>query len=102
MFYLHTTSTRSASASPLLTELMRTARSFMPVGMGWSIVLRIRVRASAFFVGVTLSSRSYATQSATRLRDLSSIRWEEPGTMYEKRHVLAINRKQHIGYGYMK
>lgn len=55
---MHTTSVRSARARPLSTELMRTARSRMPEGAGWSRALRTRERASAFLCGVTLSSRS--------------------------------------------
>lgn len=53
-----TTSDKSANASPLSTELMRTARSRMVGGAGWSRACRTRRRASAFLCGVTLSSRS--------------------------------------------
>lgn len=45
------------------------------------MALRTSCRASAFLCGVTLSSRSYATQSAARERDLSRNRWDEPGTV---------------------
>lgn len=76
-----TTSVKSPNASPLSTELIRTARSRIPSGAGWSSALRTSERASAFLCGVTLSSRSYATQSAVRERDLSIKRWEEPGTV---------------------
>lgn len=75
-----TTSVRSLNASPLSTELMRTARSRIPDGTVWSIAFRTRLRALAFICSVTLSSRSYVTQSAVNERDLSRKRWEEPGT----------------------
>lgn len=53
-----TTSVKSPNASPLSTELIRTARSRIPGGAAWSIALRTSERASAFMCGVTLSSRS--------------------------------------------
>lgn len=55
---MRTTSVRSPRASPLSTELIRTARSRIPCGAGSSSALRTRDRASAFLCGVTLSSRS--------------------------------------------
>lgn len=78
-----TTSLRSPKASPLSTELILTARSRMCEGAGWSMARRTRMRASAFLCGVTLSSRSYATQSAARERDLSRNFWDDPGTVYD-------------------
>lgn len=43
-----TTSVKSPNASPLSTELIRTARSRIPGGAAWSIALRTSERASAF------------------------------------------------------
>lgn len=71
---------RSDRANPLPTELIRTARSLIPDGAGWSSAFLTSERASGFLDGVTLSSRSYATQSTDKVRDLSSMRWEDPGT----------------------
>lgn len=53
-----TTSIKSANASPLDTELIRTARSLIPSGCGWSIACLTSLRASSLREGVTLSSRS--------------------------------------------
>ena len=76
----HTTSCRSANARPLETELIRTACSLIPETRDCSSRRRILVRASTFLPDVTESSRSYATVSADKDRDLSSIFWDDPGT----------------------
>lgn len=78
--FKHTISFKSLNANPLSTELIRTARSRNPSGFFWSRALRTKERASSFLCGVTLSSRSYVTQSAVNERDLSRKRCEDPGT----------------------
>ena len=80
-----TTSVKSPNARPLLTELMRTARSRNPGGISWSNALRTKKRASFFRCSATLSSRSYATQSTAKERDLSRKRCEDPGTIFGTR-----------------
>jgi hypothetical protein len=75
-----TTSWRSANASPLSTELIRTALSPLFGEMGLSRVSRTKALASAFFDGVTLSSRSYAMTSAFKEADFAMNRGDEPGT----------------------
>lgn len=76
-----TTSVKSFSANPLSTELMRTARSLIPSGLGSWRKSRSVDLASAFRSGVTESSKSYATVSTLKPLDLSKNLLEDPGTV---------------------
>lgn len=75
-----TSSSRSCNARPEPTELIRTALSLIPSGLDLSNSFRTSALASALRPGVTLSSRSYATQSTDNVLDLSRNFCDEPGT----------------------